>query len=107
MAGPLIGLAARAIAGLAGKKAAKQYAKGSGSRKAALSAETQAKREALSRSLQETSAGLKKLKKDMQASVKEQKIRQDAATKEATQFAKKLIDAGSKGSVLKGPGTKQ
>ena len=52
MAGPLIGLAARAIAGLVGKKAAKQYAKGSGTRKAAVSAETQAKREALSKSLQ-------------------------------------------------------
>ena len=100
----LVGLAARTI----GKKFAKKYAKGSGKRPVSgFSAETKAKREALNKSLRETSEGLNKIKKDMQASLKEQKVRQDAATKEATKFAKKLVDAGSKGAVLRGPGTKQ
>lgn len=78
MAGPLIGLAARAIAGVLGKKAVKQYAKGSGSRKPSRISEA-------GKDLKDINKGLKTLKEDIKKDAK--KLAKDRA--EALETAQK------------------
>jgi flagellar motility protein MotE (MotC chaperone) len=70
MAGPLIGLAARALAGVAGK-AIKQYAKGSGTRKPSRLSEA-------GKDLKEVNKGLKNLEKDIKKDAK--KLAKDRET---------------------------
>lgn len=95
MAGPLIGLAIRAVAGLAGKK----YAKGAAPRKPSSLSEA-------GKDLKDINKGLKKLKEDMQTGVKEQKKRQDEALKQANKSAEKLAKKPT-ASYASGPKTIQ
>jgi len=95
MAGPLIGLAIRTVAGLVGKK----YAKGAAPRKPSSLSEAGG-------DLKDINKGLKKLKEDMQTGVKEQKKQQDEALKKANQSAKKLAETPT-ASYVSGSKTEQ